>query len=620
MMNKKRLKIINFILCLAIIALLMPIEALAMESPEGGYIEEFPVPGNDDTVITNNYGTVNYAKTGGRISYNYYQIKNLEGATLGENKDTGVIDIFLSGRVENNYGTINIVNNTASVGTNTPNGVIKENFNNVDKNLGMIENQYSGIIAENYGNVGTIGASAKIEKLYEGTITENSGEVIIYPAPEGISTVVRIGTNKGSVKIEADTDNKSSIVIDKIEAGASLHVCEGADCTVVDNAGTIEIAEGGKCNITGSNTGKVNGNHTISGEAYNYQLILDNVAPSDITFVDFFKNDGNNIYVMGGGQDSNVIVTYDKNKYFYPDAFEIDGVIGIRIENSDYSVLDDENKTFTIHFHTMGDFVSSSDGKHKQKCSGTWNGSECTATFNEESCSYGEWIIDSEAKVGVAGKKHRVCSVCNGVENATIPAKPDNGNKKDDNSQGGNGQGGNENPSGTENRQGNSSENIASKDINLNRADTSQVINPTMTDTSQDMNPTMTDTAKGTNSTKPNKVQVTKSTQKNTPNSDLEGNTDNSDERDEEDETDSMNTDSVSGEDTCSGETSEETVDDTDMIEQETELTAVSENDGTVLSSSNSRIGMIVGVSVCATVAAIAGFFIISQRKRKKRF
>ena len=518
----------------------MPIEALAMESPEGGYIEEFPVPGNDDTVITNNYGTVNYAKTGGRISYNYYQIKNLEGATLGENKDTGVIDIFLSGRVENNYGTINKVSNTASVGTNTPNGVIKENFNNVDKNLGMIENQYSGIIAENYGNVGTIGASAKIEKLYEGTITENSGEV--------------------------------------------------------------------------------NGNHTISGEQYNYQLILDNVAPSDITFVDFFKKDDNNIYVMGGGQDSNVIVTYDKNKYFYPDAFEIDGVIGIRIENSDYSVLDDENKTFTIHFHTMGDFVSSSDGKHKQKCSGTWNGSECTATFNEESCSYGEWIIDSEAKVGVAGKKHRVCSVCNGVENATIPAKPDNGNKKDDNSQGGNGQGGNENPSGTENRQGNSSENIASKDINLNRADTSQVINPTMTDTSQDINPTMTDTAKGTNSTKPNKVQVTKSIQKNKSNSDLEGNTDNYDEREEEDETDSMNTDSVSGEDTYSGETSEETVDDTDMIEQETELTAVSENDGTVLSSSNSRIGMIVGVSVCATVAAIAGFFIISQRKRKKRF
>lgn len=609
MMNKKRLKIINFILCLAIIAFLLPIEALAMDSPEGGYIEEFPVPGNDDTVITNNYGTVNYAKTGGCISYNYYKINNLEGATVGENKDTGVIDTFINGRVENNYGTINKVSNTASVGTNTPNGVIKENFNNIDKNLGTIENQYSGIIAENYGNVGTIGASAKIEKLYEGTITENSGEVIIYPAPEGISTVIRIGTNKGSVKIEADTDNKSSVVIDKIEEGASLHVCEGADCTVVDNAGTIEIAEGGKCNITGSNTGYVSGDPVTPGEEYDYRLILDNVDPSDITFVDFFKKDGDNIYVMGGGQDSNVIVTYDKDKYFYPDAFEINGVIGISIVNSDYSVLDDEDKTFTIHFHTMGDFVPSSDGKHKQKCSGTWNGNECMATFNEESCSYGEWIIDSEAKVGVAGTKHRECSVCNGVENATIPAKPDNGNKKDDNGQGGNGQGGNENPSDTENGQENTSENTASKDTNPNKADTSQVINPTMADTAQ-----------VTNSTKSNKAQVTKSTQKNTFNSDLEGNIDNSDERDEEDETDSMNTDSVSGDNTYSGESSEETVDDMDMTEQETELTAVSENDGTVSSSSKSRIGIIVGVSACATVAATACFFIISKRKSKNRF
>ena len=60
-------------------------------------------------------------------------------------------------------------------------------------------------------------------------------------------------------------------------------------------------------------------------------------------------------------------------------------VIAIRIENSDYSVLDDVNKTFTVHFHTMGEYEHSSGEKHVQKCGGNWKGSECTATFNEES-------------------------------------------------------------------------------------------------------------------------------------------------------------------------------------------------------------------------------------------
>ena len=480
-MKKKQLKIVKLILCLTISAFMMPVEALAMDNPTGGNISVFPVPGNPDTVIKDNYGTINYAKSRGVISYNHYHINHLEGATVGENKSTGIVDEFASGRVENNYGTINKITNTASVGTNTPGGVIKENFNNIDKNMGTIEKQYSGTIKENYGNVGTIGLSATIEKLYEGTITENNGSVVISPAPRGILTVVKIITNKKSVKIEPDTGGKSSVVVDNNESGAVLHVCAGADCTVIDNAGKIEIEEGGVCNIKGKNTGEVVGEPTTPTEEYNYRLILDNVENlSDITFVDFFKKDGNEIYVMDGGSDHNIILSYDTNKYYYPYAVKIMGVMGIKIENTDYSILDDVNQTFTIHFHTIDEYVPTSEGKHKGKCG------ECAATFNEESCSlipatcthkakcekcgteygsvsphsyiwvwengnhkqvckqcgdiqdigacsYGEWIIDREAKAGVAGKKHRVCSICKGVENATIPPKPKNGKKKTDN-------------------------------------------------------------------------------------------------------------------------------------------------------------------------------------------
>ena len=101
MMNKTQLKIINFIMCLSTIAFMMPIEVRAMDSPKDGYIEEFPVPGNSDTVITDNYGTINYAKTGGAISYNFYLINNLEGATVGENQ--------YSGTIKENYGNVGII-------------------------------------------------------------------------------------------------------------------------------------------------------------------------------------------------------------------------------------------------------------------------------------------------------------------------------------------------------------------------------------------------------------------------------------------------------------------------------------------------------------------------------
>lgn len=608
MVNKYQLKIINFILCLDIIAFAMPIKALAMDSPTGKSIEEFPVPGNSDTVIVDNYGTINFAKSGGDIAYNFYRINNLEGAIVGENKSEGTIDIFISGRVENNYGTINKVNNTASIGTNAPGGVIKENSNDVDKNMGTIENQYSGTIKENYGDVGTVGASATIAKLYEGTITENKGNVVVCPEPNGIETTVTICTNYKSVKIEADPNNKSTVVIDNNEADASLYVCDGADCTVTNNAGKIEIAKGGTCNIA-TNTGTVIDQNTPSSE-YNYELILDNVDPADITFVDFYRAEDNKIYVMDEGPDHNVIVEYDTDKYFYPGTIEVDGSIGIRIEDSDYSKLDREHNTFTIHFHKMGEFVPSSDGKHMQKCGGYWNGSECRVTFNEEACSYswvcengkhkqvcaecsatknvgncsyGEWIIDSEAKVGVAGKKHRVCSVCKGVENATIPTKSDNAGGKADSEQGG-----------------------SEQNINPTKEAIEQVTNPIKSDTAKVIKSTGKNTAQSVNP-QPGSGDIPKADSPNTnPDEKIDNNSDGKNEEVETTDSVDIDSDSVTA------------IDDLESSEQESETTEGFESNETVSPSNKLKIGIIAGVSAFATVAT-ASFFIHSRKKVGKK-
>lgn len=514
--------------------------------------------------------------------------------------------------------------------------MIKENFNNVDINFGTIEKQYSGAISENYGNVGTIGESASIEKLYDGTITENSGNVVIYPAPEGILTTVRIVSNKKSVRIEADPNGKSSVVIDKNESGATLYVCEGAECTVIDNAGTIEIEAGGVCNIKGANSGVVTGETTNPGEGYDCRLIFDNVDISDITFVDFFKKDGDNIYVMNEGPDRNLILSYDMNKYYYPEAVEINGLMCIEIKNSDYSILDDANHTFTLHFHTMGEYVHSSGEKHKRKCGGNWNGSECTATFYEESCSlipatctnkakcekcgteygsmephsytwergdgkhkqvcsqcgdimnsgdcsFGEWIIDSEAKVGVEGQKHRVCSVCNGVENATIPAKTDSGNKKNDKRQGGNEQ-----------------------DTTPTKEDDLPVINPAAEDVVKNANPAKKSTAQAVKT--PSKNDVIQ--KEDSADTDVSGETENnSDGRDEEPQT----VDSV---DTASD--SEAAVDDSESSEQAMAEIEDTGNAETLSVSGDSKIGLIVGIAACATAAATIGFVILSRKRGHK--
>lgn len=622
MMNKRWIKNLNFILCMAILVFLMPAETLAMDSPAGGYIEQFPVPGDTDTVITNNYGTINYAKTQGFISYNYYLINNLEGATVGENKNSGTINNFVAGRVDNNYGTINKVNNTASIGTNTLSGVIKENFNTVDKNMGTIENQYSGVIKENYGNVGTIGSSASIEKMYEGTITENDGSVIVCPAPEGIETEVNIGTNKGSVRIEADSDNKSSVVINSNEAGATLHVCNGAECTVNSNAGTIEIEKGGSCTCV-TNAGEVNDQNLIPDEEYVYELILDNVNSADIIFVDFFKKVGEKVYVMNGDPNHYVIVTFDTNKYYYPAAVTTGNYKGIPIEDSAYSIVDDENKTFTVHFHTMDKYEHSSGEKHMRKCNGTWNGSECTAyveeacslipatctskakcekcgteygyeashsyswvsengkhkqvckdcgdTKNVGDCSYGEWIIDSEAKAGVEGRKHRECSVCKNEENETIPALPDNGKKKDDNEQGSKGQN----------------------------------VNPTKDDTAKVENLNEKDTAQDAKTLPKNEVFKKEDSAGSGSEGDTVSNSDRSDEA--VISADSMDIDSDSEASNSNSESSKQAMLENESIENKEKIEA----------SNKTKVVIIAGTTVVAAATA-AGSFMFSRKKKRK--
>lgn len=499
MLRKGLLKTISALMCGCVIMAMMSLEVWAKDdNPSGANIAEFPTAleiERSDSVMTCNYGTISQFKAGGLIYYNYGTIDSSAGSLL-ENR--GIVKEVGSGRVDNNYGTINKIDNTGSVGTNTPDGVIDINFNNIEKNMGTINNQVGGTIEENQGNIGTLSAGAKIQKFIDGVITENNGEVTI--TPSNILTTPKIVNNKGVVVVEADSGNKSSVIIEN--NSSTVIVNDGADCTVINNTGTITVNGTGVCNLTGTNNGTCTGNIAVPEGAF-LELKLDydeSLSDLDFTPLDNFKVEDGKIKVK---KDAYVRFTINEKLYRIPWS-EADNPKIHRINISDWGWCHIEGTTFVLHIHKIGEYVSTVEGKHHAKCVyesicedtatidedcfggtatctdkavcdlchnpyGTTDSDnhEYTAEWSKDqsahwktcvrsgcpkatekllsaSHTYGDWITDTPAAIGVAGTKHRVCSVCSYREDGTIPAltDPQGGDPQGGDPQGGNPQGG----------------------------------------------------------------------------------------------------------------------------------------------------------------------------------
>ena len=70
------------------------------------------------------------------------------------------------------------------------------------------------------------------------------------------------------------------------------------------------------------------------------------------------------------------------------------------------------------HTHTYAEAWSYDDSYH-------WHDSTCGHDpIGKAAHTYGEWIVDREATEDAAGAKHRVCTVCNKIENAEIEKLP----------------------------------------------------------------------------------------------------------------------------------------------------------------------------------------------------
>lgn len=443
MIRKKAISVIAYIVCFSVILMLLPVTAWAKDNnPEGNTLDIFPTAqeeSDSDVSMVNNNGTINTVTSKGRITNNYGTIGSFQGESLEINCQNAMINEVLAGTIYNNQGTIEKTSNQGRIETNAEGGRIVESGTNVNQNLGTIEYQFSGTVSDNYASIDKVSQGASVSAHHDGTIGENNGSVTV------------TGEHTGNPQI---TNNNGTVTVKS-----------GAKCTVVNNnsGGKIIVEAGGSCEITGECAGEVEGNVKIKkdGKTY-YKLNFNNADISEFTFDDTVDDSvikiGNEYFVLvdnAGNSNDSFLCQFDTSKYCAPGSGgSVSGFVEIWIISGKYDssffTRDDNAGSITIHFHTYDEYTPlDGEDKHNCKCNG------CNEEFNKTAHTYGAWITDTEAKIGVAGTKHRVCTACNYREDGTIPAlkkedgptNPDNpsggGNSSGENTEPGNGSGGN---------------------------------------------------------------------------------------------------------------------------------------------------------------------------------
>lgn len=511
MIRKKAISVIAYIVCLSVILTLLPVTAWAKDNPTGGSLSEFPSAddtAHGDVNMVDNCGRIDKVNSNGLIINNCGSIGTFAG-TLETNCSGATIDEVAGGVVKKNSGTIKKIDNQGCVETNLENGHIIESGRPVENNWGTIDNQYSDTVSHNYGSIGTVSRGASVSAHHDGTIGENNGSVTVTGEHYGVP---KITTNKGNVTVENDPDNKAHLTIENNDGEITVRDGGKCTVINNNSGGSITVETGGSCEIVGTNFGTTSGHVIIKsddGKTY-YELILKNVEnPSDINLLSNYKIVNNKIYVEVNppAYSTKFTCSFDHSKYCVPWRGADSNPVDVPIRAFDaYCTIDATAGTFTIHFHKY-DSYAQLDDEHKtmypdqhnckcscgtefalESCSGgeatcvskatcekcsaaygnknpnnhkhisdSWQNdspyhwkecNDCNAQVNKTAHTYGAWITDTEAKIGVAGTKHRVCTACNYREDGTIPAlkKEDGPTNPDNPSGGGNSSGENTEP------------------------------------------------------------------------------------------------------------------------------------------------------------------------------
>ncbi|MCQ2511797.1 MAG: hypothetical protein MJ092_00165 [Lachnospiraceae bacterium] len=403
--------ILRILLAVLLLTATLPIITYAADNnPEGHSLDAFPSIAVSLDTMNENLGTINALNTGGTINNNRGNISSSYGTVM---ENFGSIDKLLAGHVGTNYGTINLINNTGSLGVNDKDGtvLVLGMGNEIDRNYGTIQENAGNV----YENFGTVGINLGTVIMHDGQIENNrqNGTVTFEEKIVGSETVLP----KGSINNNEGTVHATSGTITIKENTGNIEI-NNATVTVEKNSGNITVGDNGTL-ICGEN--RSDGVITKSSQSAVITCTTNNGILNDLTVVLYkivFVGDDGQAEVLASDDEkddgyyteagSDVVFTLPP-EYACKDAWDkYIGDLHIWVLNATPEEGDTE---FTIFCHKCSsDEYMTTVEKHWQKCE------ECGRMFNED--PHTNVVIDqsvepTETSTGLTQGSH--CGDCHMV-------------------------------------------------------------------------------------------------------------------------------------------------------------------------------------------------------------
>lgn len=437
--NNSIFKLISGILLIAVMmTAVCPIPAYAAaDNPESSTLDIFPDPANPSDTMNENLGTINTFYNGGTIKDNKGRISFSYG-TVNENH--GFIDSVLAGHVGTNYGTINIINNTGSLGVNDDEGtvVVVGMGNEVSRNDGLIQTN-AGNIEENYG---TVGENHGRIIMHDGQVLKNiqNGTVSFETKIVGGETIPAKGTienNQGDVKVHS-----GSVTIKENTGNIEI---SNATVNVEKNSGTITVGDNGTliCNENGSG-GKITKTSASAaitctsdeGLIYDatavwYKIVFSGddgtaeVLACDLEMDGFFytQAQSNVIFSLPAEYEctSASIIESGNGNIWMLSADPTEGDTEFTISCQKRSICDLQGHKFNTYI-ANGNATCTKDGTKTAVCENGCGETDTIADIGSaKGHTFGEWVITKPATATEPGTKERICSVCKAKDTQRIP-------------------------------------------------------------------------------------------------------------------------------------------------------------------------------------------------------
>lgn len=227
-------------------------------------------------------------------------------------------------------------------------------------------------------------------------------DITLYTSDEKILESIESKTINVSDTVYNGNEQKQTITIDGLTEGIDFDVTYSDDCT---NSGKVSVTITGKGDYFGTISTSYNINKAESSAPISPDAL--NIGKNSIT-----------LKVVDGCEYSIDGIVWQDNNVFDQLLIETDYVFYQRYkETSNYKTSDASSKTISTHKHNWSNEWLKDDTHHWVECT-------CNEKNNQETHSFGEWDIVTNATEVTEGLRVRECIVCHFEETEVIPLIP----------------------------------------------------------------------------------------------------------------------------------------------------------------------------------------------------